>query len=330
MVTAPRWLALAVALLGACEEPYSNEDLIFLRSLPDRQLVSVGVPAREPAPEPELARFYVQARNISTQLNAGLFSVLALVETISAQPPTYRQQSLRGWGPLPDANSGAVYALYISRTATAGMRVPTATTTVIPVEERYDFVMYGQAGQQGPSAPVFGGSFVPLGAHGLGTLYVDFEAMRAVNPATEERGAYWAGYDTRTPGALELALAAAAPPDPSGQPTGISAYYRFKKSAQGEVDFAFANRVDVHAPAGTPPISHLETVAIIARWQSDQRGRADVVISGGEVPAPVTASECWDRAFRAVYFTATIPELGAPIGAVEDCAEELRMPLFPR
>ena len=53
--------------------------------------------------------------------------------------------------------------------------------------------------------------------------------------------------------------------------------------------------VDAHADTDESKASLLEDVSLLSRWHADGAGRADLAISGGDLPASiplVTTSEC--------------------------------------
>ncbi|MCC7383673.1 MAG: hypothetical protein IT384_17665 [Deltaproteobacteria bacterium] len=319
--------ALVLGLIAgccACEQPYSNEDLRFMRSLPTVADVTIAVPAVEPAPESEIATFYLRARESSAALNDVIFSPIRIVEAVTQGPPSYRDADLRGWGPFSEGD--AQYVLYVSRTATSAARPLTSTTTLVPVSERFDYILYGQGGSAVDLVPIFSGSFAPVGpgGQGIGTMFIDLETSRAVNGKGPDRGWYSGGYDTRD-GRLDLVLGVAMPEDLGGAADRLSGYYRFGQSEAG-TDFTLSYLQDLQAMVGLPPSSALEVVSMRARWRPDQRGRADVYIGQGDLPIDVTAVECWDERFRRVFFFSTGDQLGPSSGSVEACAPDLRRP----
>jgi hypothetical protein len=317
--------AALAALLG-CEEPYSNDDLLFVRSVPDQNMVQIDLPNDQMASE-RVAQYYLQAVAISQGVNQAIFGVLAIVNTIAAQPPVSRDEHTRAWGPIV-TGTVAAYFLYMTRTATEGVRVPTSTATILPIKERYDFSLQVRPTGKSQAIPIVSGNFAPIepDGTGIGSLYVDLEATHDLDPSSPNRGWYWAAYDNRS--GLTLALAYVAPSDLGGSFDRWTSYHRYIQQPDGAVDFVYIQHLDLSAPNG-PPVSALETAAMFARWRPDQRGRADLVYTEGDLVTPVFGHECWDEQFRRVYFDATIPELGAGEGAVEACAPELREPLFP-
>jgi hypothetical protein len=305
----------------ACGEPYSNDDLLFSRSVPADDRVMIDLPARPDMPSPtETAQYYLRLVEISDQVNRAIFDPLATVRTIAAEPPTRRDDDTRMWGPIATSTQAA-FTLYMVRTTTAGVRSPTSTTTIIPIDERFDFALYGTPVGGGESLVVISGTFAPLTADGkgVGSIAVDLDNYRRLARGEPDGGQYLGYYDDRDGLALELGFL--APPELGP----MSAYYSYRK--QGEaVDFLFHQRVDLSAPQG-PPISALESTTLIGRWRPDQQGRADQYYDGGDIPFAATGSECWDGQFRRVYFGTNTAELGPSYGAIEACAPDLRTPV---
>lgn len=317
-------ILLVATVAGACGEPYSNDDLLFSRAVPADDRVMIDLPARPDMPSPtETAQYYLRLVEISDQVNRAIFDPLATVRGIAAEPPTRRDDDTRMWGPIY-TSTRSTFTLYMVRTATDGVRSPTSTTTIIPIDERFDFALYGAPSAGGEPLVVISGTFAPLTADGkgVGSIAVDLDNYRRLEPSEPDGGQYLGYYDDRDGLALEMGFV--APPERGP----MSAYYSFRKQGVA-VDFLFHQKVDLSAPQG-PPISALESTTLIGRWRPDQQGRADQYYEGGDIPFAATGSECWDGQFRRVYFGSNTEELGPSYGAVEACAPDLRSPLQPR
>jgi hypothetical protein len=100
--------------------------------------------------------------------------------------------------------------------------------------------------------------------------------------------------------------------DALGQP--VLANYAYNEAADGGGDMVF----DFSANAGGT--TALETVTLRSRWQSGGAGRADARISGGDLGAQVTASECWSAMFRRVFYTDSVNFAGGTEGVETACA----------
>ncbi len=336
-----RLYALIVLGLGltACGEPFSNDDLLFLKSLPNRALVDLRVPDDEAstglhaaATEPQRAVYYEASRKIAKDINAGIQGTLDLVDTIVAYPPTVRTDAYRGWGPI-DGGGDVEYALFVTKTSTPAVRVPTSTLTLVPAEQVFTFAFSARKkGAIGDFQNVIIGQFAPLGTErrGIGGIYFDHEAAHALDPKSEARGRSYVAYDTRASVGVALVMSFELSPLLGGMPGELGGYYRYLRAPDGGVDFRFAYRRDTAVADGEPPISALETFYVFSRWNVDHRGRADLVVADGDLTEPIGASECWDDHFLRVYFWPSIPALGEPFGTVSACAPGLELPLWPR
>jgi hypothetical protein len=67
--------------------------------------------------------------------------------------------------------------------------------------------------------------------------------------------------------------------------------------------------VSAHADLDASKATLLEDVQIASQWQSKGAGRADVTLSGGDIPASidvVSAIECWGTDFMRSYYTDSV------------------------
>lgn len=313
-----RRAVLAVLLLAACEQPYSNADVVFVKSLPDGDRVRIALPdPEEPSGDGRItASYYKLAQTVTATVNQAVFGVLATVDRISRTPPASRTHELLKWGPFDEG--GISHALEIVRTSTRGVRVPTSSVSIVPIEARYDFALDAwPAANPDLEVRVAGGTFAPLepGGGGIGTLYVYLESLRAIT-GQPGRGYYWAAYDSRG-GRLDLLLAYYRPEELGGNLIDVDSYYQNHRDADGAGTLYFYTR---DGPT--------DELVLYTRWNSDRRGRADAAYADADLRAPIYAAECWDQSLLRTYFRATVPELGPPTGELEDCAADLRTPLY--
>ncbi len=310
-------LALAAA---ACGEPYSNEDLRFVRAVPQPEQVMIDLPGQpegNDAMPGAPATYYLQLRDTGETINDAIFGPVGTVQQIAAAPPDHRDTDVRAWGPIA-TSTGVAHVLYMVRTSTPGVRVPTSTSTILPIAERIDFVMYGRRAGTADDIPILSGGFAATeeDGSGIGTIHVDLDAVARLDPSSSDAGQYSGAYDTRDGLAVVFGFQ---------DPSGARAFHRFQRK-RDTVDFLSFQQADLFMPDGTP--SAQEVIWMVGRWLPDNRGRADVRYEGGDLPTSASGGECWDDAFRRVYFNASTPELGAPEGMVEACAPGLREPLF--
>src|SRR4030088_1485788 len=101
--------ALLVTDVKACGN-LSNEDIAFAEGLPQREALRVRVPGQT-AQALGLygqADVFLSAQRIGGQVNAGLDSILAMVDVVRGATPTTRSVDQRPWGPFPDRDHPGV------------------------------------------------------------------------------------------------------------------------------------------------------------------------------------------------------------------------------
>jgi hypothetical protein len=140
-------------------------------------------------------------------------------------------------------------------------------------------------------------------ADGSGTLRVDLSAAAG----DDDTGRYEINYDLESD-TQDIVL------DTTEAGVAERLEYHYRGSADGAGDLTLAIRADAGDPGGQPELTALRT-----RWIASGAGRADARISGGDLTAPITASECWDATFSRVYFEGQADWQDSE-GDVADCA----------
>ncbi|MBK6685111.1 MAG: hypothetical protein IPG45_11645 [Deltaproteobacteria bacterium] len=326
--------ALLIGLAAtACNEPYSNEDLLFLKALPPELQVELpgatatttssigtGVCAA-PSPDFTPAKFYCDANKAASDINAVLDTVLNLVGSIAAYPPTTRDTDLRIWGPFPIEN-GLEAALSIERirTSTGTLVRYTGSSEPALVYERFRFAISARKQGEGEWKGLVYGESAPTGEAGtrMGWLALDFDAQRTLDPTKTDRGAIGIAYDTRGGKTILNVYADVARYTPMFDP---EAAYFYEAPGDGSGTFLFYQRANV-----IETTEALETMWIQVRWRPDLRGRADVVVRDGDAaPQEYWVVQCWDPNFAAVFQTTNVPTNDYPnIGQVSACGPELQ------
>lgn len=322
-------------LVGGCGN-LSNDDLIFLAALPDRANLALHVPGTELEQRgqglSELSQgldgcaeddLLCQAWQVSSGINAGVFALLDLVDAIVTRfPPTRREPDRRVWGPSYVATSRSTVRFEMIRNsdsldgifsyclhATLG-RIPPGTGDQV----RCDEVEHSSG-----LTRIFHGAFAPGpergGARwGQGSLVFDHNLARRVGLARPgDQGIITVEYDnTEEQVAIGVKIREVV-----DQRTLLpsSADYRYQRAADGSGQFRFVILADFVPFLFTS----LEQLEIGARWNPAGAGRADAVVTGGDlVNQEVTASQCWDTDLETVYYQDSADEHGS-IGAVEAC-----------
>jgi hypothetical protein len=277
---------------GAGNDPYQA-------ALPSRDSVSIHVPgdatatasttsARSEALLGAQATFYTMTRQISTQLNNATESFFGMIDTAVATPPSSHDATHEYWGPFTQALS--------------------PITVVLAVEQvdaqDYNFFLGGEP--KNSPTPAFvgllGGSTHQVdAAHSSGMLEVNFTQMNALDPTTNPAtGAIEFVHDnTADPRTVDVHfgnfLDGTTP-----NATPLNATYQYAEHPDTSGNFQFGLRTNFD----NDPNNILEDVALVSRWLASGAGRADLVASGGSLPAGfvVHATECWDQNFARVYY----------------------------
>jgi hypothetical protein len=277
-----RTAALAAALALAGCGNYSTEDLRFLAALPQREDLAFKVPAAAPPPgalstcTTRDATVWLEAKPTSDAINGGVDLVLGLVDLVRRQPPTWRTEDARGWGPFDaDDHPGRELQIVIARTYPPELAGAPAYA--------YAF----QARWKGATdfTTVVSGAFVGGSAsHGRGGIVLDFDAMIALgmrDPA--EPGTMQIAYDrTSDPATIQLSL--------SGGGLGLVQFgYRYAGYAAGGgvFDYAYRNQ------AG-------DVFFVLTGYDAEGAGRADVGFQGAGGGSG-GFRQCWGAGACLVY-----------------------------
>ena len=289
----PGWLLLA-CLAAACGGNFSNDDLEFLNALPVREDLSAKLPETGTSAEGDGPRLldalaegspsplYADTRRASSNFNAGLDRLLALLESIRALPPTSRAPDLRVWGPWPDAEHPRHEVRFVMRRE----------------DTRFDYALQYRPRGADEEAwwSALEGSFLAEGGlrRGEGELRLLVAALRGRGFAQVDFAAYERldiTYQTRV---LPLDVRMRFVPVAGAAEVRYS--YRELPGGLAEMTFFLADTQVLPGPGR-------EDVAITSRWTREQGGVGRVTVTGGDVAPGVTASqvECWDAAFRVTY-----------------------------
>lgn len=325
-----RWFAGLIALcVAGCGQPFSNDDLVFIKSLPNGDLLKVDVPKEETAAAgltlaQSICRrppqYYFHMRDLSVGLTKHIEDMLKVVDTIITHPPTDRDVDLRRWGPFKDDKSGREHELVVRRTRTATVIKPLSKLPPFELDELFGYTLRCRNADE-QWQELLRGKYSPSGTveRGLGTLALDFDALAAVDPNTKERGQMVIGYDTRDVAvALELEIFNFSG---DAEPPVEFSHYDYTGAPDGSGSFGFDLTVDVHQDDEVP-MPERENLRAFGRWLGDNRGRIDVSVSEGELGMELRVSECWDRTFFMTYRQWSVDPPGLECGGADRCAPE--------
>jgi hypothetical protein len=291
----PMRTVLLVFMFGGLAAGCSAAGGDYQSALPTRATLAINVPGAGASTSGESqqallgaqADFYTLTVQVSKQLNGAADGFFGMIDTALASPPSAQDASHAVWGPFTPALSPVTVELAVERSDA----------------QDYDFFLGGKPKGAPDSAYVglMGGSAHTVdAAHGSGTLQVNFSTMNTLDPTTNpSTGAIAFQHDnTADPRTVDVHFG-----DFVAQPgaTPMNATYHYAEHPDTSGTFQFALRADFdHDPAGA-----LEDVTVMSRWTASGAGRADLIASGGSLPAGfvVHATECWDERFARVFYT---------------------------
>lgn len=318
-------LSLGMGALGCGN--FSNEDLIFLAALPDADNLLLKVPGADYGQQSQglsssshalsacaEGDLHCQASQISTGINAAVLALLNMVDHIAMDfPPTQRQAGLRIWGPV-----------YV-RAENTSLRFE-MQRSVVDGQDKFSYCLHAMRGEadldlaQDLSCEVeddpsglqrllwgwYQPGLSPVGApggasFGQGELLVDLNRSRDAGLGKlDDQGVIQAAYQNDD-GGLQIDLQIRDLIDTQTQlPSAADYFYQRQPDDSGRFQFRVnADFVDSFI------LSRLETLDIQTQWSACQAGRADAVISGGDLAdeQQISASQCWDCQGMTVYYS---------------------------
>jgi hypothetical protein len=249
------------------------------------------------------ATFYTMTVQIATQLNGATASFFGMIDSALAAPPSQKDGSQEMWGPFTPALSPITIAMAVKRDDA----------------QDYEFFLGGKPKDAPDSAftGLLGGSAHQAdAAHGSGQMEVNFSAMNTLDPTTQpSTGAIAFVHDnTADPRTVDVHFGNFLP-QPGSTPLTATYHYAEHPDTSGSFQYQLQTNFD-NDPAGI-----LEDAVVMSRWLASGAGRADLVVSGGSLPAGfiVHASECWDANFGRVFYTEDVDPTKTE-GSASNCA----------
>jgi hypothetical protein len=270
----------------------------YQAALPSRAALAIKVPgmngsasgtsARTEALLGTQATFYTTTVQIATQLNGAAASFFGMIDNALASPPSAQDATHAYWGPFTPALSPVTVELAVER---------------IDAQD-YNFFLGGKP-KGGPDSAymgIFGGSAHQVDAtHGSGMLQVNATTMNMLDPTVNQAtGAIAFQHDnTADPRTVDVHFGNFLDGKPGSMPLDATYHYAEHPDTSGSFQYGLRSNFD------SDPLGVLEDVALVSRWVASGAGRADLVASGGSLPASfvVHAIECWDASFARVYYT---------------------------
>lgn len=291
------WLLLLGCLTASCGGNFSNDDLEFLNALPTREDLTSKLPGTgdsvsgqgprqlvAPLASGELSQRYEETRRVSEEFNTGLDGLLTLLESLRKLPPTTRAPELRVWGPWDDKDHPGHELRFVMKRAAENF------------EYVFQFRLKG-SGEEGWWSAILG-TFRADGGLRKGEGTVRLLLAEARDHGYDVKGLAYLDrldivYQTR-----ELPIGVRMHFVPATRIPRAEFLYTYRELPGGLAEMGFLIR-DVDTILG----GRREDVAILSRWTRDQGGVGLVSVTGGDLPAGVTAIqvECWDARFRVTY-----------------------------
>jgi hypothetical protein len=276
-----RFAPLSALLLAACFQGGASTDV-----LPDER-IQVNLPTGSASAKDDIewSEWYLFTASTTENINAMVGAVLFWVDTITHD---YRPSYVDGdrnhatWGPWSTALDPVETLLWVSYDPASDVH-------------SWGFDQWPRDGEQSASSTVILGEVDPGATRAIssGRFEVDFTTIHELDPTESATGQFSVEYDIQADGVT----ATAAFSDFGAEQ--LDAEYAYDQTFSGE------GRMDLVVLADLNPDSGTDTDELWytrSRWTADGAGRADVLITGGDLGTrTATLSECWSSSFEAVY-----------------------------
>ena len=234
------------------------------------------------------ADLYKVTYEVSRKLNRSLWLGLNTIEDIVQHPPTSILNGVATWGPWTPALEPLTWMLAVTK------KGPGQYTYALMARQKADKVGKFKVILAGSSTK--GHSLVFSGFKGL--YLANADNLHALDPVTyPSTGKLAATYDTTgLKRAVKLVLTNFAEKN-SNQ--AVDAVYSYIDRANTSGEFRFALKADVHKNS-----SKDELFAVVSAWDKTGAGKGVAAVTGGDIKKGVTVkqTECWDTAFRRVFY----------------------------
>ncbi len=318
---APLAFVLATTGLSACslQKAETNE---FQEALPEQGSVNVDGPDAARADmstaagmrgtladgaSSEPAYWYTFTRDVRDGVNAVTAVVLVSVWVVVHTNPSELDDDHAVFGPYEgDALDPARYRLTVTRIG----------------DHHFRYVLAGQEKSGGDYLNVLDGDGYSRASdqHGQGQFVLNLDNAKILDPSRHQNdsGTVTIVHDLppnigQVADALPRTITATV--SPAGE-ASLDITSNAHTDHTGELD------VTAHADIDPSHMTALEDVTVVSRWQATGAGRADVGISGGDLPAAgldsVNAVECWGTDFARVYYMDSA-NIQPTTGSVAEC-----------
>ena len=244
------------------------------------------------------AVYYALTREIRDGANAVTAGVLGTVWFIAHTNPTEVAGEQATWGPYTDALEPATWRFRMTHEGGGEYSyVLEGRPKTSDSDDDYRVVVSGVG---------FGES---SDQHGDGSFTIDIDTGKELDPfayEAKDSGKLTVVHDlpptvTEELNALPRTLDVQLAPSSSSEHLDIRSEARADGTGLLIID-GFADIDDSKETA-------LEALAIVSQWDASGSGRADVTVTGGDVPVELSSLavvECWDASFRRSYYTDSV------------------------
>lgn len=300
--------ALAVATcVGGCVQQGDDIER-FRAAIPSKEDVRLAGPdeqaatgshaasADEPWADGPWAKYYGFTRYVREGVNDVTGVVLGSVWLIVHTRPTDHDDHEAVWGPWHDSLSPAEYRLRVTEVAT----------------DQYEYALEGRKhGSSEEYLPVLSGLGYGRGdaRHGNGNFTIDLDALRTLDPfevSSGDSGVITITHDLDARITTDLFVGerlVLADVRPSADAAWWQASSYTAEDGSGRLYVKAYDDVDDTRSTA------LENIVIASGWTTSGAGRADITITGGDIPtssSSVSAVECWGADFSRTYYADSV------------------------
>jgi hypothetical protein len=297
-------MTLVFALPAGCALDTSDDGDEFREAVPETTAIRLAGPEDEaatPAPSSSLesvdqpwadgpwAKYYAFTRYVRDGINGVTVGVLGGVWYVIHTRPSDVSAGTATWGPWTDDLSPVTARFRVTRNDDGSYRYLLEGKPRGAGDDAYRTVLDGVGYRKNDAR------------HGQGGFTVDLDAAKALDPLKNPNGGQ-VRIDhqlPREPGAVPRTITARATTGGEQWWTATS-----HQTANGGTLL-----VDAHTDLDPTELTALEDVQIASQWRGSGAGRADLTLSGGDIPESlgvVTAVECWGTDFMRVYYTDSV------------------------
>lgn len=309
------WAAVLTAfVLPGCVLEKKEDDVDkFRQAIPEAKAVEVSGPESaqsktgaqsttlaegdEPWADGPWAKYYGFTRHVRQGVNGTASVILGSIWIIVNTQPTDVSDKEATWGPYTDALEPVTWRFRVTEVG----------------DLEYDYKLEGRpkgSSSEADYRAVLSGKGWGRESekHGDGFFQIDLDTAKALDPFNhgDDSGIVKITHDL--------------PPDITSnlfsQPRTVTAEVTpsdsdewFTASSHSNEDGTGTLLVTAYADADDSDLTQKENITIASQWTNQGAGRADIALSGGDVPSEyqnITAVECWDTDFYRVYYSDSV------------------------